>query len=502
MDKRNHNATDAILLIFWLVFLFAFPALKLSSEIFGKPNFGNPTAAENREPAPFPYFRSTSPTQWCNAIENWYDDNFAFRAKLIDFYNDVNLHLLETPVAQQVPGRGNWIFRRALLGADPAQRGTWPEMEDALGAFNVSPEFLEDWQTLFEGRVEWARAHGSTYIEVLTPVKAQVHQKYLPFQASGRHHSIGSLVEAAIADSPVCSNVVFLKHAMRDAVKKGNILFYKEDHHVNPRGVHMVFAGIDAAIASVLGIECNPIPFLDEPPADANDPNGPPACWRSPTEDKLHVRNPSSRAIANEALGISAPGGKSYPHIPVYVTQQGEHRSLLIAHDSYLRYPLDSWHRTPPQSFAVPFGPAFDRIAMIIFERFTTSILEKRIATEIPDVIIEQFSESKLLFSPVKGSLDDTMRRAAVFARASPLDDCASEGAYLVLAVFEDVVADATAAAILEDAKNGAPLFALPICTGKRRAVFFPAVNGSFPDGFNVRLDSAECSASRIEVRQ
>ena len=503
MNKHDNKTADAILLAFWIILLAAFPVLKLASSLFGRPDFGNPTAAENREPAPFPDFRALSPARWCPATEDWYNDNFAYRAAIVGFYNDVNLRVFQSPVAQMVPGRSGWIFRRALLdAADPAQRGTWPELEDCLGAFNASREFLDSWRTLFEGRVEWARAHGATYIEALTPVKAKVHPEYLPFQASGNHVSIGSVIEAAIADSPASANVVFLRHPMRAAAKNGAILFYRDDHHVNPRGVHMVFEGIDAAIASILGIECEPIPLLDAPPDDADDPNGAPACWRSTLEDRLHVRNPSSKAVRNKSLGIAEPGGKSYPGMPVFVTQPGEHRFLLIAHDSYLRYPLDSWHRKPPESFAVPFGPAFDRIAMMIFERFTTAILEKRIAAEIPDVIVEQFSESKLLFGPIEGSLDDTMRRAAAFSRAAGVDDSAAEGRYLVLAVFEDVAANGDAAVVLEDAKNGAPLSTLPIATGKRRAVFFPAVSGSFPKGFSVRLDGAECSSSRIEVRK
>lgn len=502
MGETKHKAADTVFLAFWLALLCAFPALKISSEITGHPRFRDPTAAENREPAPFPGFKAANPAMWCKALDDWYGDNFAFRAAIVGFYNDINLRLLQTPVAQQVPGSGGWIFRRALLDADPAQRGTWPEIEDCIGAFNATREFLDDWRTLFEGRVEWARAHGAAYIEVLAPVKAQIHGEHLPFQARGRHSSIGSLVEEALADSTARSNVVFLKHAMRNAAKDGTILFYREDHHPNPRGAHVLFAGIDAAVASLLGIECEPIPLLDEPPADADDPNGPPACWRSTLEDRLHVRNPSSQAVRNAALGIAEPGGRSYPGVPVFVTQPGEHRFLLVAHDSYLRYPLDSWHRKPPEHFALPFGPAFDRIAMIIFERFTTAILEKRLAAEIPDVIIEQFSESKLLFGPIPGSLDDTMRRAAAFSRATPSEECGVEGDYLVLAVFEDVAGKEGATAVLEDAKSGAPLSSLHVAAGKRRAVFFPSAHGAFPAGFTVRLDDATCSASRIEIRK
>lgn len=496
---------DAIFVAFWLALLCAAPALKVSSELTGHPDFGDPTAAENREPAPFPDFRHLKPGEIGGATERWYDDNFAFRAAIVDLYNDINLHMLESPVAQQVPGRGNWVFRRALLDSDPAQQGTWPEMEDCLGAFEATPQFLDDWRTLFEGRVAWAEAHGSRYLEVLTPVKAQIHPERLPFQASLHHYSVGEKVEAALAGSPVSTNVLFLRREMRPVAKAGKTLFYREDHHVNPLGAYFVFIGMDRAICALLGAASTPPPLLAEPPKDAGNPFGAPACWPSPHEDRLHVRVPGSRAIEYPPLGISAPGGRHYPGKPVYVTQPGGTLSMLLAHDSFLRFPLDSWHRQPPEWFGVPFSPVFGRIAMLLFVRFTTPQLERYIADEIPDVIVEQFSESKLVFGPAEGSLDDTMRFAAAFGRAEPATDTASNATYRALAVFEGVEAEgggATATARLVDAADGAILDSRPVPPGIRRAAFFAPVTGAFPAGFTVRLDGAKCSSSRLEIRR
>ena len=508
MKPLRHPVADLVLLVLWLAFLCAFPALKLSSEFVGRPRFSDPTADENREPAPFPDYLHASPAAWPAATEAWYGDNFAYRAEIVGFYNDVNLRILQSPVAQQVPGRDGWIFRRALLHADdPAQQGTWPEMEDCLGAFEATPEFLDNWRTLFEGRVAWAEAHGARYLEALTPVKAQVHPGHLPFQARLRHHSVGEAVEAALAGSRAATNVLFLRHGLAAAARSGETLYYREDHHVNPRGAYRVFAEIARAAAGPDGAGAEPPPFLPAPPADADDPDGPAACWVSPLEDRLHVRVPGSRAMRNPALGIAAPGGRGYPGMPVYVVQPGERRYLAIAHDSFLRFPLDSWRRKPPERFAVPFGPAFDRIAMLLFVRFTTPILERTVRDEVPDVIVEQFSESKLLFGPIRGSLDDTMRRAAAYGRAADVAGDGSgegEGPFLALAVFERVeTPDAEpATAVLLDAATGRPLATLPVPAGVRRAVFFPAVRGPFPRGLAPRLDGGTCASVRLTLRQ
>ena len=54
-----------------------------------------------------------------------------FRSKVTPF-NVVDA----TPFGRDVPGRGGWIFRRG---------GDWPELDDYLGAFELTPDELDAW---------------------------------------------------------------------------------------------------------------------------------------------------------------------------------------------------------------------------------------------------------------------------------------------------------------------------------------------------------------------
>lgn len=450
----------------WMVILFANLGAKVSHKLIGWPEVSSSTPLrENRVLATFPRFRSLPFRRWGSSFETWYNDNFARRPDVVRLHNDLRFRVLKAPIREQVPGVGDWVFRRS---------GNWPECEDFLGAKTISAQDLADWRTLLEGRAEWAEAHGTHYLLVLTPVKAQMHPEKMPAHLRRlRGVPVRGQVAAALHGSPAETNFFCLSDALSDALASGREVFYHDDHHVNAYGCHLLYAGIVGRLGALWfpGLPPPP-PFFDEPPADVVGRRAP-GCYEA--YNRLEVSVPGSRMLPFPSLGIGV-GGRRYPMVPVYVEQPGEHRYAVFGHDSFLRYPLYSWHKKPPDRFAVPLGPGFDRVAMLIFTRFNTKRLEDIVRDEVPDVIVEQFPESKLLLGPI--GIDETMRRAAAFATAQDAGATAEKGTWLARAVFENVVADGSGeslrARLLGD--GGAVLAEKNVLPGVRRAVYFAPV--------------------------
>lgn len=484
----------------WMAILFAPGAAKLSDRLFGWPDTSvdaDSLARENRRLSPFPSFRGLPSREWGRAVEACLDDRIPARHVLVDLYKALHFRVLKAPLAQQVPGVGDWVFRRG---------GSWPEMDDYLGAFSFSPQALDDWRTLFEGRVAWAEAHGTRFLQVLTPVKAQVHSELVASHLRPLHGATArSQVVAAMAGSPAASNLLCLSDAVNAARESGREVFYHDDHHVNAYGCYLLYREIDARLRELWfpGLPPPP-PFYDDPPADVVERRAP-GCYEA--FGRLEVSVPGSRRAAYRPLGISLRAGR-YPQVPVYVVQPGERRFAVFAHDSFLRYPLYSWHFHPPEHFALPLGAGFDRVAMLLHRRFGTQLLEAAVRDEIPDVLVEQFPESKLVLSPVDAGLDDTMRRAAAFLRADPVgdpdaDSAARSGPFLVRAVLDRVVADPdgprpSSATLLS--ASGEPLARLPVSPGVRRALFFPPVD--VPPPYAIRLAGVSAAEPVFATRR
>ena len=494
---RPHRSGLPFVLL-WMAILLAPAGAKLSHHFLGWP----PVAAdpenvsrENRRMSPVPAFRELPSRDWGRASEAWFDDRVPARNALVDVYKFLHFRVLKAPLAQQVPGVGDWIFRRG---------GSWPEMDDYLGAFSFSPEELDDWRTLFEGRVAWAEAHGTRYLEVLAPVKAQIHpDRVSPLLRPLHGATARSQIAAAMAGSPAASNLLCLADAIDAAQESGREVFYRGDHHVNAYGCYLLYRGIADRLRELWFPDLPPPPpFYDDPPADVVERRTP-GCYEA--YGRLEVSVPGSRRAAHPALAIPL-ARRDYPQVPVCVVQPGERRTAVFAHDSFLRYPLYSWHFHPPERFAVPLGPGFDRIAMLLHKRFATSVLEAAVRDEIPAVLVEQFSESKLVLSPVDAGLDDVMRRAAAFGRGVPLEEISAEapaGPFLVRAVLDRVAADPAgprpATAELLSAA-GEPLAELPLPPGVRRALFFPPVDA--PPPYSLRLSGATAGSSALEIRR
>lgn len=486
--SRAHLAIAFAFVVFWVVVLCASPLMRVSWKLAGWPNWQGTQIVENRELATRPDFRTMPVKEWGNSIEAWYSDSLPWRAWLIQQYRDLHFRRLKTGVLQQVPGEGHWIFRRG---------GTWPELDDYLGAFELTPEELDAWAELIEGRKAWAEAHGTRYLQVVTSVKAQIHaEKILPTLRVRRGVCVREQLEDRLEHSPTRENVLFTHDALLAAVAARDV-FYEDDHHVNAYGVYVVFQAIVEKLAAWFpGIRA--VPFYDEPPPDvlAGKTSG---CYED--HRRLQVVVPGARTVSHSLLRLS--GGSRHPQTSVAIHQPGEPRMLVIGHDSFLRFALYSWHRKEVGKVFLPFGNGFSEIISLMFMRYTTDRLDAIVAERVPDVIVEQFSECRLGFGPI--GLDETMRRAAAFGRAEPMagDAMPGQGVW-ARCVLENVTVDKEAekiAGITVELLDGSEVVdAVAIAPGVRRAVFFKPVAPRH-DCLSVRLRDGTAEKAELMLR-
>lgn len=485
-------------------------AAKTSSSLLGWPVFAPfPTALEKRHKALFPRVRETPLPRFGAAVDAWYGDNYAWRTRVVTLFRGVNFHWLKSPVGREVPGAGRWIFRRG---------GDWAELDDYLGALSLPDERAEAWRELLEGRREWARAHGARFLTLVTSLKAQIRPDRILQPVRGRRgRGVSARFKDAIAGSPAREDVVFVDDALRAAVAGGAEAFYETDHHLDAYGSYVVYDRLNAELRRLFPGRLGEMPWYPEgevPPAVARGEA--PGCWPVPDVD--------ADGVEIRRLAVSAPGERQtdaglvrntrrYPYSNVATEREGGGLSVLMGHDSYMRFSFDSW-RGAPGDVRFPFAPGVGSVKAYIFQRFTTGFLEEAFCDGVPDVIVEQFPEQRLADGPV--GLDATMRAAVRFSRGIPLDGPAavpSSRKAGVLAVFEGVEAGPDALAprkkgqaprlVATLSRGGKGCCSVKLPPGPRRAVFFPpvAVDAYPPGPFEVSLSGGTARSTRIEVR-
>ena len=494
MSKGTKNKTRKIcnfmFVGFWMVLLFSSLAFKASSKFFGWPDWNYFVIAENRQHIGKPDLRETPMRAWGTAIEAWYNDNFAWRSRLIQFYRFAHFNWMKTAVGSEVPGYAGWVFRRG---------GTWAELDDYLGGFELTEEEISDWVVLFEGRQQWAEAHGTRFMQVITSVKAQIHDEKV-FPAIRNHRGVGvrEQLQDRLVDSASEDMVVFAHEPLIAAARKRPV-FYEEDHHINAYGVHLVYAAIADKLSEWFGGMYG-LTFYDPPPADVLAGE---AAGTFEQDRRLAVVLPGAKQIDDPLLAISNTG-VAFPMASVAVRNgDGGGLFIVMANDSFMRFPLRTWDRSKAGEMRFPFNAGVGRMVSLLFLRYKTTDLEAIVSKEIPDVIIEQFTESRLSLGTL--GLDETMRRASAFSRGEDVIGAPTAGMrVLARAVFDQVTGEAAEDQSVPGIKAelleaGRVVAVVPLKPGVRRAVFFEAVE-STGGNFSVRISGGHCDSFTVRL--
>ena len=454
--------------------------------------------SENRHPAQRPSLRRNSPrhVEWKDygrGLEAWYNDAFPWRTELIRFQRKVSFHWLKTPSGRDVPGRGEWIFRRG---------GDWPELDDYLGAFELTPEELDNWLMLFEGRREWAAAIGSHYLAVPSPVKAQVRwQELYPAIRRHRGNNVAAQVRKALETSPARDDVLFADDDFLAAFEAGREVFFDADHHPCAYGEWLLYDRINRRLAEIFpDLVHSSFPWYDDPPPDVLAGKKP-GCWLERGGDGLRL-DISSPGETQDDDGVP-PTSRRFPYTNVATVREGGGISILMAHDSYMRFTLASWRR-PSGSVRFPFAQGVGRVRAHIFQRFSQGSLESLTADEIPDVLIEQFPECRL-DGTAKKYMDDGIRAAAAFGRAdAPGPDRVPHAGdrVVVRAVLDDVYVDGSAKKLVAVLRCGDRVVGRRTAyPGRKRAVFFDPVDWPDDAPLSMAIEGGTAASTQLDWR-
>ena len=272
------------------------------------------------------------------------------------------------------------------------------------------------WLTLIDGRIEWCAAHGSLYFLVPSPVKAQIRPDKIPYYIRAhRGQSVAAQMREAIAAAPahIRNHVIFLEDDLAEALAQGREVYFRVDHHLNAYGTWLLYNRLNERIRA-FHPELGEMPFYDVPPENVLT-NGAFGCYpaqNTKPEDeggRLHVSAPGeAQRPSGELL---APGPLRYPGCNILTTRPGEGLSVLMSHDSYMRFTLSSW-REEPGSVRFPFAPGINRVEAYIFHRITTGFLETAFDRRIHDIVVEQFPEVRVNRNPI--GFEFAMKNAAL----------------------------------------------------------------------------------------
>lgn len=426
--EKNKNLSRKIQLFFvilWISFLCSFIVFKLTYSFFGLPQFKPFPVYENRLVNTFPKLSSLSTKEYGSGIEKWYNDNFAFRTDIINFYRNIHYFVLKSSFGREVPGVGNWFFRHG---------GDWAELDDYLGAIVLTEEQIDELVTLFEGKVEWARAHGSEFIQVITPVKAQMHPEKLPYVVRcHKGRGVSEQMKEALENSLAKDNVLFLDNVISKAVKEKNDVFYFEDHHLNAYGTYLLYLELNRYLATRFD-NIGLMDFYEKPPQEVLDGTVA-GCYE--INRRLEISRPGDKELCDKYI-YETRRNLPFPMTNVGTITEDEGISIAMAHDSTMRFALASWTDTSPENLHFPFGDGIQTIRAYIFTTFTTGLMAFIMNEDVPDVFIEQFAECKL--NQKVGHVNLDVLNAAKFFNGTALsnDDVIKIGDELVVRVIFD----------------------------------------------------------------
>ena len=446
-----------------------------------------PVRTENRRPNPWPDLFEKAPrtvphSRYGRALEDWYDDRFAWRTELVRLGRRIAFDRLRAPVGRDVPGLDGWRFMRI----------TWRELEDWLGAIPLDDGALAEWVALFEARHAWAEAVGTTFTTFLTAPKAQVRWQQLPPAVRARRgRRVADQLRDALADSPARGDVVFSDGDLAAAFAAGREVFFREDHHPSPYGLWILYDRLNRRLRELRPdrVGASP-PWFDDPPPAVRAGEAP-GCWEE--RGRLAVSSPGERQ--NDA---ALPHDASrFPYCDLETDRDGGGVSVVMAHDSFMRFTLASW-LGKDGGVRFPFAAGVGRVRAFLFRRLDPGFLESETKVSVPDAFVEQFPEFRLAESRGSRYMDDSLRAAAVFARGEtpePGREPPPGARIAARAVFEGVRADAGAGsctAVLT--AGGREIGRRAVPAGFRRAVFFDPVEtgGSGPPSVSLVGGSAD----------
>jgi hypothetical protein len=242
------------------------------------------------------------------AFTTWFQDHFAFRARLVQWQAAVRLLALRvSPSPTVLRGKDGWLFY--------ADDGA---LDDQRNAAPLSDADLTRWTTTLQHTQDALQARGITYLFVIAPDKHAIYPEFLP---DGLRRTPGpSRADQLVAHLGAHSTVpvLDLRPALLDARREARI-YHRTDSHWNDLGALVASQQILGRLHALTG---GRLPALAPSPTSAfyrRDGRAPGKDlarmlglerWLSEDEPRLRAREPHARVVepSNRAAGDGGPG--------------------------------------------------------------------------------------------------------------------------------------------------------------------------------------------------
>jgi hypothetical protein len=192
---------------------------------------------EKRRLAEKPTFDSRQLFLYLKEYEDYYNDHFSFRSRLVYLNNLLTYKIFHTsPSDKVIIGKQGWLFL-----------GNFNKYFDEIDYYrNRKPftaEELRYWQILLEQRRDWLKRRGSHYLFTIAPNKSTIYPELMP--DSIRKINFQSRQDQLIEHLKKYStlNILDLRPALLEAQKNKRI-YSKTDTHWNDLGGYVAYCEI------------------------------------------------------------------------------------------------------------------------------------------------------------------------------------------------------------------------------------------------------------------
>ncbi len=239
--KRTRiNRIFSLAAVCLLIILLYLPFFQMSFRMF--PDL---KSQENRLLAPRPELKPVTPSAFWKYIQdyqNYFNDNFGFRNRLIQINSFINLKILgvsPTPLPDIVVGRDGWLFYNV------AHEGS--SLEDYYGLVGFTSHQLSAIKQNMARLRREAASRNILLILVIAPSKHTVYEEYLPARVSmmkGAPSRVDQLC-SAWGRNDTRASFIDARGLLATAKKELQYpLYYKTDTHWNNLGAFLVYCEI------------------------------------------------------------------------------------------------------------------------------------------------------------------------------------------------------------------------------------------------------------------
>jgi hypothetical protein len=330
-----------------------------------------PIPNEKRLLAPVPAWTGVAGLRdFTTHLNQFFDDHFGFRRRLIRANNHWKRQLFQTPALDILLGRDGWLFTTS--------NGM---LDQYLGFSRFSQNDLEAWQQLLEKRQKWLAARGCKYLFVVAPDKQNVYPEYFPeiFARSPKPGKIAQLVQHMKAHSSL--PVLDLTDSLVQGKECGAPLYLKTDTHWNNLGAFVAYQAVMAALSNeVADLKPLPLAAFDRKPLIRPMGDLGPILGDTGGMETQHVAFVATAPLANLEIKVvpeRLPKQWVKETDPKLTKNESQQNKAIMFHDSF----GSAWE---------PFlGYHFNEVLYIWQYYFDSAFLER----EKPQVVISEFVE-------------------------------------------------------------------------------------------------------------